>query len=460
MLLASVVHAHSAIASDPRVEEANALLSERSGFGRAADLYRSFLEDHSDPAVRIRLARVLSWDERYGESVAEYDRLLDEPAAPDETRVERAEVLSWAGRYEEALAAFGTILAAEPENARAARGLSRVYKWSGRASDADRAYRRALELEDDRDAEREWAALRADFHPTSSAEFELYADNDGFRRHSASVHASFFPDLDTRATARLGYLRVEYDPESPAPEIADLPGDDEAIELAIMGHRRFDEQVEGEMELGARVWRHAAASPLVYARLQYTSQHIGVLGFEIDHRDALDRTDSLTAVEEGIRDTSLRATLWKGLGGRWEAFGDVETGFLTGGNTRTRTGASISHQPLQDREVWLHLSASYLGYTGSSALYYDPRFDVSLLASITARTKLPAGISIDVSAGGGWGFARQSGVDGSGPAYHVAGSLSWWRGPWRIALRGERAQSRRGSAYVAHRGTANVMLDF
>jgi tetratricopeptide (TPR) repeat protein len=457
---------------DPRVVEADGLLGERESFARAVELYRAALaEAPGDRDVRQRLARVLAWSQRYDEALAEYDRLLQreasdaEPshaggaaagAASLELAVERAEVVSWAGRTDEAIAAFDAVLARDPRNARAARGLARAYRWSGRKAPADRAYSRALELEDDPEARQERAALRAGFSPQTNAEAELYADSEDFRELRTFASASFFPDLDTRLVGRAGMIDLR------GPRVAAAPWldeEDRGGEVALSARRIFTENFEAELELGARIFRHAGAFPLARGRLQVTSRWGAVLGLEVDHRDALERTGSVAALEDGLTDTTTRVSVWKGLPRRFEIFADAQVGFLSDSNLRNATGATLSWRPWTERELRVNVGGGYVGYTKSSELYYDPEWDASGFVGLSHREQLPFRLTADLEARGGWGSARQDGISGSGPAYEVAGSLAWRVGSVRVALRASRAQSQRESSYVANRFFATVGLD-
>ncbi len=455
VLLVASAAAPARAEPDPRVAEADALLGDAKDFPRAVDLYRSALGDApGDRDVRQRLARVLAWSQRYDEALAEYDRLV-EPGAAD-LLLERAEVLSWAGRVDEAIAAFEAVMAQDPGNARAARGLARSYRWSGRNAPADRAYARALALEEDPEARQEWAALRAGFPPRTGAEAELYSDSEDFREVSSRATVSFFPDLDTYVFGRAGMVDVR------GPRVAATPWlerRDRGGELAFGARRVLGERLEGELELGARLFREAGAFPLVRGRLQLTPAQAAVLAVEVDHRDALDRTGSVAALEDGVRDTTTRLTLWKGLSRRFEVFADAQVGVLSDSNLRTATGATLSWQPWAERELRLQLGGGYLGYSDRTELYYDPSWDASGFVGLSHREQLPFRVTAELEARGGFGSARQDGVRGSGPAYEVAGSLAWRVGLVRLSLRASRAQSQRDSSYVANRLFATVGLD-
>jgi tetratricopeptide (TPR) repeat protein len=63
----------------------------------------SFAEDIPDWQARLELARLLSYVKRYDESLAEYQKVLQEKPDLTEARLEMAAVLYWGGRPEEAL---------------------------------------------------------------------------------------------------------------------------------------------------------------------------------------------------------------------------------------------------------------------------------------------------------------------------------------------------------------------
>jgi len=456
LLLALACAGPAAAEPEPRVAEADALLGDAEAYPRAVDLYRAALADADDAAVRQRLARVLAWSRRYDESIAEYDRLLAAAPPVEGAAVERAEVLSWAGRLAEARAAFEAILAAEPANARAARGLARSLRWAGQDARADRAYERALSLEDDAEARDEWVKLRAGSLPRSAAETDWVRDSDDFERLGSRLVASFFPDLDTLVTARAGYLDLR------GPNLAAAPGlarRDRGADLSLGLRRALLASLQGELEVGARIYREAGAFPLARGRLEWTAAPGSVFGLEVDHRDALDRSDSLAALEDGIRDTTTRLSWWQALPRRLELFSDAQLGALSDSNLRRGAGSTLSWQPWEAHELRLHAGVGYLATSRRSDLYYDPEWDVSGLVGATHRQALPGHFVLDLEARGGYGGSHEAGATSSGPAYEVAAALAWRAGPVRLALRASRAESQRASAYAVNRVFATLGLD-
>jgi tetratricopeptide (TPR) repeat protein len=110
-------------------------------YEEAVALYREAVDDADATRARrarMGLARALSWDDRHGQAIAEYDRVLARDPKDRDARLARAQVLSWAGRHDEALAAYEALSRDDPEDVEAKRGAARVLSWRGR-------YRAAIE---------------------------------------------------------------------------------------------------------------------------------------------------------------------------------------------------------------------------------------------------------------------------------------------------------------------------
>jgi tetratricopeptide (TPR) repeat protein len=438
---------------DPRIAEADSLLGDAQAFPRAIALYLAVLEDAPDDGVvRLKLARVLSWHRDYDDSISEYDRLIEGAAPPRTARVEKGEVLSWAARYAEAEQVFLALLEEHPRDARAARGLARVYAWSGRPAQANEAYERALELEEDPEARREWQALLDGYRPTVASRVDRFGDSDGYDRLDTQVLATIALHMNTRLVPRLGLIRVTSDHP--------LASDDRGYELAAALRRNFAERLEGEIEVGGRIWENAPSRPTAGMKLSYTTVGGTALGFTVEHGDALDATDSPAALTAGLVDTSLRLTAWRGFGEHFETFAAAGAGWLSDANTRHRAEATLSWRPWVEHGFRAHLSGGTYGYAHDSPLYYDPETDLQARLGFTQRSELPGHLTLELEAGGGVGYARQKGLSAFGPSYDVAGSLSWVRGPLKLALRGSHSRSQRAVAYISNRFGVDVGVEF
>ncbi len=446
-------------AEDPRVAEADQLLADAASFARAVELYRAALAEQPDaPEVRLRLARVLAWSQRYDESLAEFDRLLAAPAPLPGLRVERAEVLSWAGRLEPAQTEFRALLDADPNDARAVRGLARSYSWSGQLADADRSYERALALAPDPEAMAEWGALRAGFPPTAASSFEWYDDNAHYQRMGSSLEGGYYWDPDTHLRTQLTYTQVDH-PDS-AGEFPGLADHDRGWGGTLGMRRRLSERLAGELDLGVRVWEHAGAFPLARAALSYTTASALVLGGFVDTGDFLLRSDSVAAVEDGIQDTTTGLSAWRAFGQQFEGFAELQNSFLSDSNTRHAAGATLSWRPWPERALQVHAGASWLGYTRGTDLYYDPSSDFEATLAITHTLALYDRLELKLRGAFGWGITQQDGASANGPGYQVGADLAWRIGRFRVSLVAGRSQTQRASSYVAHRAGATLGMDF
>ncbi|MBU4244482.1 MAG: tetratricopeptide repeat protein [Pseudodesulfovibrio sp.] len=93
---------------------------------------------------RMYLADLFRRQERYGEALVEYDRLLAEDPTNAEAALGRIETLAWAGEVETALPLARELVRARPEDRAARLTLARILSWSGRMDEAESEYRRLL----------------------------------------------------------------------------------------------------------------------------------------------------------------------------------------------------------------------------------------------------------------------------------------------------------------------------
>ncbi len=79
------------------------LYIETGDFRGAENLYTRYLEKNpGDDGARLKRAEVLSWLQKYEESLEEYRRILDKRPEDVQVRRKYALVLSWAGKFSEA----------------------------------------------------------------------------------------------------------------------------------------------------------------------------------------------------------------------------------------------------------------------------------------------------------------------------------------------------------------------
>jgi tetratricopeptide (TPR) repeat protein len=106
----------------------------RAGDSASAESrYRRALEmDPGHLRALLRLATVVSWDGRLGESAGLYDRALALEPGSREARLGRARVASWAGDFRKAREIYEAVLAGSPSDREARLGLARTHAWAGR----------------------------------------------------------------------------------------------------------------------------------------------------------------------------------------------------------------------------------------------------------------------------------------------------------------------------------------
>lgn len=443
-------------ALDPRIDQANSLLGDASGYARAIELYREVLEESPDDnEARLALARVLSWDRQFEDSLREYDRLLLDGVAG--ARSQRAAVLSWAGRYDEAESEFRGLLDDDPADAEAARGLARVLSWSGRRNSAARAYERALDLEDDPEARNEWLRLLEGYRPTLRSTTTWFRDSDDFQRTGTRAELRTYLDYETQVISAAGFLDVDTRQKlAGGREVSD----DRGYEASFGVRRALSEDLSAELHVGVRGFERYGVSPLVESQLTW-SQGDGSITLGIDHRDALDRTSSARAASKDIRDTGFSLSGWGPLGERFELWGRLQGAVLSDSNGRHGVASSLAWRPWRDHQFRMTLAAGYLGYTIDSPHYYAPRYDTTTRLGISHRIGLGSGFSLDLEAGGGIGYSEEDNEGPQfGPAYDVRGGVSWLIEPWRISLRAGRSQSQRDSTYATTTAAFDISVDF
>ncbi len=207
LLLATAQRAPAQPAED-KLEAARESVSAHR-FAEAIPLLQSELGEHPEnDEARLLLARVLSWQRRYDESITEYGRLLEKTPSDPALRADRARVLAWSGRHEEAIREYRTASAADPTNLETKVGLARALSWSGDLAGASMMYERLLaqnpELGD------AWLGLAAVARwrgaPTAADRFlskaeRAGADSEGLADERAATRTALLPSIGGGWTA-------------------------------------------------------------------------------------------------------------------------------------------------------------------------------------------------------------------------------------------------------------------
>ena len=120
-------------------------LADAKQFDQAAGLLREHLtRAPTDVESRSLLARILSWDRRYDESIAEYQALLTDHPDRAMDHAGYARVLTWSGHLEQSLPEFRRALALDSADVATQIDYARALSWIGDLPGASMEYRRIL----------------------------------------------------------------------------------------------------------------------------------------------------------------------------------------------------------------------------------------------------------------------------------------------------------------------------
>ncbi len=98
-----------------------------------------FGEEVQDWQVRLELARVLSYQKRYEESIKEYRKILAVSPTHQVVKLELAQVLAYAGKKEEALSLLDQISLGQLDE-KSRLGVADIFASTGRFDEATRIY--------------------------------------------------------------------------------------------------------------------------------------------------------------------------------------------------------------------------------------------------------------------------------------------------------------------------------
>jgi len=99
---------------------------------KAIETYRKILEkDNTNILVKVRLSKVLSWQNEFDEALIILDEVLKDAPHHSEALFRTAQILSWQKKYKEAIAKYQLYLIEKKDDPDALIGIARVYFWSG-----------------------------------------------------------------------------------------------------------------------------------------------------------------------------------------------------------------------------------------------------------------------------------------------------------------------------------------
>jgi len=94
--------------------------------------YRKVLEkDPENSMIKVRLAKVLSWQNEFNEALTLLNEVLEREPYQAEALFRKAQILSWQGNYKESIATYQIYLIKKMNDPDALMGIARVSFWSG-----------------------------------------------------------------------------------------------------------------------------------------------------------------------------------------------------------------------------------------------------------------------------------------------------------------------------------------
>ncbi len=109
----------------------------------ATNLYEAIVaRDSSIPIAVFRLATLRSWDNRFDESIALFQRNVALEPNFTEARLAVARVTAWSGRYSSAIAIYDSVITRQPTNREAVLGRAQTLAWAGQLDEALASYKR------------------------------------------------------------------------------------------------------------------------------------------------------------------------------------------------------------------------------------------------------------------------------------------------------------------------------
>ena len=152
------------------------LYARKNSYTEALENYKKAYELRpQDQQLQLTLARTLSWNKQFEESVEHYRELVRQDPSPSNL-LELARVLSWANRYQASVEVYQQLLQFQPDNQEAHLGMARVLSWSRNYDESLQNYRTVLEQKpQNREARIEYARVHA-WKGDLSRAVELYSD--------------------------------------------------------------------------------------------------------------------------------------------------------------------------------------------------------------------------------------------------------------------------------------------
>jgi tetratricopeptide (TPR) repeat protein len=129
-----------------RLVDEGIMYERENRLDEATRAYQRALElDPSNILIKIRLAKVLSWQNRFDEALSILNSVLEQAPRQSEALFRKAQILSWQGKYSESIEVYRRYLEIKGDDTDALMGIARVYFWSGKNEEAIEYFNRAID---------------------------------------------------------------------------------------------------------------------------------------------------------------------------------------------------------------------------------------------------------------------------------------------------------------------------
>ena len=373
-------------APSPRHEEMLSLAKAYAAieaYDQSTGLYEQYLSAYPDDVdVRIRYARVLSWDRRYDDAQFQYERILRQYPDRADLRLEYAQTLSWQRDYTQAMREFWglTDLSGNPRSrlypdvaARAYFNRGQIYRWFGWSDHAQREQNAALQFDSTYEPSmRELDRIR--MGRTSGAVEARYSqseDSNDFRLRRADLMGETWLNPRLAVSAALGRHNFERGSESV-----------DATALSAGARYRHTDRFLTRGRVGANLYGNGVGThpffglgaeylPNIQSRVALDYNRYDLV-YDVFTLDSLGGTpgNSLSLDPVSIDDFRLHYDYRSG--GRWSWLADASHGFLSDDNSRTGLRGLISYTLFREPFVAIKADGRYLSYDFRTRRYWSP----------------------------------------------------------------------------------------
>lgn len=144
------------------LEEGRQLETEHNYSAAAAGYREALVQQPGNDEVRVKLARILSWQGSHEEAASLYGDVLVSHPEDHELLVALARVRSWQKQFGEAQRLYDAVLQADPANLDARRGLAELAHWQGHRAEALARYEAVLAETHDPETQRRLQAVKSE----------------------------------------------------------------------------------------------------------------------------------------------------------------------------------------------------------------------------------------------------------------------------------------------------------